>query len=183
MSLNWVEERIRVRRIKDLVAIHHRDEILRVGEVDDVVRIARQHVDALDVVARDLELDDLPFGVIQVALLDEAVATDHDEELPLGVVPVLSLGDARLADVDADLAAIQGMDQLSEGASVVDVHLQREGHLLLGEIREIGGVKLLGETAVGDLGDGQGLGLFGETVEQVDNLAQLHVMRDGTVAI
>lgn len=95
-----------MRRIKDLVTIHHRDEVLRFGEVDDVVRIARQHVDALDVVARDLELDHLPFGVVQVALLDEAVATDHDEELPLGVVPVLSLGDARLADVDTHLATV-----------------------------------------------------------------------------
>ena len=106
MSLYWVEERIRVSRIKDLVAIHHRDEVLRVGEVDDVVRIAGQHVDALDVVARDLELDDLPFGVVEVALLDEAVATDHDEEFPLGVMPVLTLGDARLGDVDAYLATV-----------------------------------------------------------------------------
>lgn len=153
-----------MRGIKDLVAIHHRDEVLRVGEVDDVVRIARQHVDALDVVARDLELDDLAFGVVQVALLDEAVATDHDEELPLGVVPVLTLGDARLADVDADLTTIQGMYQLGEGASSIDVHLQREGDLLLREVREIRGVKLLGETAVGNLGDGQGLGLLGEFV-------------------
>ena len=126
-----------MRGIKDLVAIHHRDEVLRVGEVDDVVRIARQHVDALDVVARDLELDHLPFGVVQVALLDEAVATDHDEELPLGVVPVLSLGDARLADVDADLTTIQGMYQLGEGTSSVNVHLQREGDFFFREVREI----------------------------------------------
>lgn len=126
-----------MRGIKDLVAIHHRDEVLRVGEVDDVVRIAREHVDALDIVARDLELDDLAFGVVQVALLDEAVATDHDEELPLGVVPVLSLGDARLADVDTHLTAIQGMYQLGEGASSVDVHLQREGDFFFREVREI----------------------------------------------
>ena len=183
MSLNWIEERIRVRRIKDLIAIHHRDEVLRFGEVDDIVRIPRQHVDALDVVARDLELDDLAFWVVKVALLNEAVAADHDEELPLGVVPVLTLGDARLADVDAHLTTIQGMDQLSEGAPVVHVHLQREGHFLLGQIREIGAVKLLGETAVGDLWDGQGLGLLSETVEQVYDFTQLHMMRDRTIAI
>lgn len=164
MCSNWVKERIRVRRIKDLVAIHHRDEVLRVGEVDDVVRIAGQHVDALDVVARDLEFDDLPFGVVQVALLDEAVTGDYDKELPLGIVPMLPLGDARLGDVDTHLTAIQGMHQLGEGASVVDVHLQREGHFLLGEIREIGAVKLLGETAVGDLGNSQGFGLLREFV-------------------
>ena len=153
-----------MRRIKDLVAIHHRDEVLRVGEVDDVVRIAREHVDALDVVARDFKLDDLAFRVVEVALLDEAVATDHDEELPLGVVPVLSLGDAWLADVDAHLATIQGMHQLGEGSSVVDIHLQREGDFLLWEIREISAVKLLGETAVGNLGDGQGFRLLSEFV-------------------
>lgn len=134
MCSNWIEERIQVRRIKDLIAVHHRDKVLRVGEVDDVVRIARQHVDALDVVARDLELDDLALGVVEVALLDEAVTTDHDEELPLGVVPVLALGDAWLADVDAHLATIQGMYQLGEGTSLVDVHLQWEGDFLLGEI-------------------------------------------------
>ena len=105
-ALYWIKERIRVSRIKDLIAIHHRDKVLRVGEVDDVMCIARQHVDALDVVARDLEFDDLPFGVVQVALLDEAVTTDHDEELPLGMMPVLPLGDARLADVDAHLTAV-----------------------------------------------------------------------------
>ena len=110
VSLYRIKERIRVSRIKDLIAIHHRDEVLRVGEVDDVVRIAGQHVDALDVVARDLELDDLPFGVVQVALLDEAMTTDHDEELPLGVVPMLTLGDARLADVDAHLSVVERSD-------------------------------------------------------------------------
>ena len=95
-----------MRRIKDFIAIHHRDEVLRVGEVDDVVRIAGQHVDALDIVTRDFKFNHLALGVVQVALLDEAVATDHDEKLPLGVVPVLSLGDARLADVDAHLATV-----------------------------------------------------------------------------
>ena len=79
-----------MRRIKHLVAIHHRDQVLGIGEVDDIVRIPRQHVDALDVVARDLELDDPAFRVVEVALLDEAVPTDHNEELPLGVVPVLA---------------------------------------------------------------------------------------------
>ena len=148
-----VEESIRVRRIKYLIAVHHRDEVFRFGEVDDVVGIARQHVDALDVVACDFKFDNLPFGVVEVALLDEAMTRHHDKELPLGVVPMLTLGDARLADVDAHLAAIQRMHQLGERASLVHIHLQREGDLLLGKIREIRGVKFLGETAVGDLGD------------------------------
>ena len=70
-----------------------------VAEVDDVVRVAGKHVDALDVVARDFKLDD--FIRAELALLNEAVTADHDEELPLGVVPVLAFGDAGLADVDA----------------------------------------------------------------------------------
>ena len=128
------------------------------------MRISGEHVYALDIVARDLEFDHLAFWVVEVALLDEAVTTDHDEELPLGVVPVLSLGNARLADVDAHLTTIQGMNQLGEGSSGVDVHLQREGDFLFREIREIGAVKLLGETAVGNLWNGQGLGLLCEFV-------------------
>ena len=100
-----------MRGIKDLVAIHHRDEVLRVGEVDDVVRIAREHVDAFDVVARDLELDDLAFGIVEVALLDETVAADNDEKLPLGIVPMLSLRNSRLADIDAHLTGVQSMNQ------------------------------------------------------------------------
>ena len=76
--------------------------------------IAWEHVDALDVVARDFELDHLALGVVELAFLDEAVAADHDEELPLGVVPVLSLSDAWLADVDTHLATVQGVNQLGE---------------------------------------------------------------------
>ena len=152
-------------RVKDLIAIHHRDQVLCFGQVDDVMRIAGKHVDALDIVARDLKLDHLAFRVVEVALLDEAVTTDHDKELPLGIVPMLPLGDARLADVDGDLTTVEGMHQLGEGAAGVHIHLQREGDFLLGKIREIRGVKLLSETAVRNLWNGQRLGLFGETVE------------------
>ena len=57
------------------------------------------------------------------------------------------------------------MNQLGERASVVNVHLQRKGDFLFRKIREIRGVKFLGETAVGDLGDGQGLGLLRELLQ------------------
>ncbi len=68
--------------------------------------VAWEHVDALDVVASDFELDDFAFGVVEVALLDEAVARYHDEEFPLGVVPVLAFGDAGVADEDANFSAV-----------------------------------------------------------------------------
>ena len=122
--------------------------------------VAGKHVDALDVVAAHLELDhlvgaDLPF-------LDEAVAAHYDEELPFGVMPMLTFGNARFANVDGDLTAVQRMDQLGKRATVVHVHLQREGHFLFREIREIRGVKLLGEAVGRNLGNHQVLGLGGE---------------------
>ena len=163
-ALYWVKECIWVRRIKYLIAVHHSDQILGVGEVDDVMRIPRQHVNALYVVARDLEFDDFPFGVVEVAFLDKPMTSNHDKELPLGVVPVLPLSDARLRNVDGDLPAVEGMHQFGKGASLVDVHLQREGHFFLREVAQVSAVKLFGKTAVGNLRDGQGLGLFGEFV-------------------
>lgn len=63
---------IRMSRVENLVAVHHRHEVLRVAEVDNVVRVAGQHVDALDVVATDFKLDD--FVRAELAFLDEAVA-------------------------------------------------------------------------------------------------------------
>lgn len=40
--------------IKLLVCPHHGDEILGIGQVDDVVRIPRQHVYCLDLLPADL---------------------------------------------------------------------------------------------------------------------------------
>ena len=102
--LHFLEVSIRLVGVKNLIAVHHRDEVLSVAEVDDVVCIAWEHVDALNVVARDFKLDD--FVGAEFALLNQSVATDHDEELPLGVVPMLAFGDARLGNVDAHLATV-----------------------------------------------------------------------------
>ena len=168
---------------KYLVAVHHRDEVLGVGEVDDVVGVAREHVDGLDVVAGDLPFQDLAFGVIEVALLDEAVALDHDELLELGVVPMLPLGDAGLGDVDGHLAGVVRMDQLREGAAVIDIHLQREGHLLLGKIAQVRGIQLLGEAPSRNLRNHQRLRLLRERVQQVHDLAQGRPVRRGHVAV
>ena len=149
--LNLLEKGIRLLLIEDFVAVHDGDEVLGLGEVDDVVGVAGEHVDGLDVVAGDLELNDLVRA--QFALLDEAVSTYHNEELPLGVVPVLAFGDAGTGDIDGDLAAVEGVDQLGEGAAVIDIHLEREGHFLLGQVAEVGAVELLGKGALRDLGD------------------------------
>ena len=47
----FIEVSIRTLRIEDLVAVHDGDEILGVGEVDDVVGVAGEHDDGLDSVA------------------------------------------------------------------------------------------------------------------------------------
>ena len=93
-----VEESIRPLRVENLVAVHDSYKILNLGEVYDVVRISGQHDDALNLVARDFELDDLVRTLFP--LLDQAVAGNNDELLPFGVVPVLTFGDTRFADID-----------------------------------------------------------------------------------
>ena len=45
-------------RIENFVAIHDGDEVLGVGEVDDVVGVAGEHDDGLDLVATHLVFDD-----------------------------------------------------------------------------------------------------------------------------
>ena len=125
------KECIRLVGVKHLITVHDGNEIFGIGEVNDVVGIAREHVDSLDVVARDFPLQHFAFGIVQVPLLDEAVALDHNELLELGVVPVLALGDAGLGDVDRDLTGIQGMHQLGEGAAVVHVHLEVKCRLFI----------------------------------------------------
>lgn len=49
---------IRLVGVKYLIAVHHRDEVFGLTEVDDVMCVAWEHVDALDVVARDFKFDD-----------------------------------------------------------------------------------------------------------------------------
>ena len=60
------------------------------------------------------------------------MTADNNEELPLGVVPMLAFGNAWLADIDAYLPCIEGVHQLCERTSVIHIHLQREGGLLVG---------------------------------------------------
>ncbi len=169
--------------VEDLVAVHYGYKVFGIAEINDIVRKAREHVDGGDVIAIDLPLQHFAFGIIQVPLLNQAMPLDHNELLELGIVPVLALGDAGLGDVDAHLARIQGMHQLGEGAAVVHVHLEREGGLLVRQVAEVGAVEFLGKAAGRDLGDHQGLGLFGEALQEFDYLAQSDVMGNGAVAV
>ena len=169
--------------IKHLVAIHHRHEILRFRKVDDVVRISRKHVDGFNLVPGDLPFQNLTFRIIEVPLLDEAVALDHDELLEFGVVLMLPFRDAGLRDVDGHLTGIVRMDQFGEGAAVIDIHLQGEGHLLLGKIAQVRGIQLLGEASGRALRDHQCLRLLSERMQQVHDLAEGRPVRRGHVAV
>ena len=70
--LNDLEERVRTRLIENLVAGHDGDEVLRLGQIDDVMGPARHHIHRLNLIARYFEFDDFPRK--QVPLLDEAMS-------------------------------------------------------------------------------------------------------------
>ncbi len=110
VPLNLLEERIWFIGIEDFVTVHHGNQIFRIAQIDDIVRIARKHVDGLNLVTTHLPLQHLAFRVIEVALLNQSVAFHHNKLLELGVVPVLALSDAGLADVDAHLTCFEGMN-------------------------------------------------------------------------
>ena len=134
ISLHWVEVCVWTVGIEDLVAVHDGDEVLGVGEVDDVVRIAREHDDGLNVVATYLIVENLGIRVGFVSQLNESMTAYDCEVLKLGVVPVLALGDTGLGDVDADLTMGEGVEEFGEAASGIYVHLVIVDGLLLGEV-------------------------------------------------
>ena len=90
--------------IELFVCPHERNEGLGIAQVDDIVRETRQHMDGLDLVARNLELPHLV--AVDAPFLDEPVTRNDDEELPLAVMPMLPLRDVGLGDVHTKLPAL-----------------------------------------------------------------------------
>lgn len=95
-----------------LVAPHEGDEVFGVGEVGDVVGVARYHFDYLDAVAGDFEIQDFVGSFF--AQLYESMAFHYDEFFVLGVMPMLSFGDAGFGDVDGELSGIGRADDFGE---------------------------------------------------------------------
>ena len=132
ISLHWVEVCVWTVGIEDFVAVHDGNEVLGVGEVDDVVGVAREHDDGLNLIARDFILYDTILANSDVvgfrwfqsfrrfhvrifgAKLNESMTADYDEGLPLAVMPMLALGDSWLGDVDAHLAMREGVEEFGE---------------------------------------------------------------------
>ncbi len=166
---------IRMVLVEDLVAIHHRDEVLSLGQVDDVVGIAGKHDYALYPVPADFIVQDLVRAFLTEP--DESVSRHDDELLPLCVVPVLPLGNAGLRDVDGHLPAVEEADQLSEAAPFVRVHVQIEDGFLFWQIAKICTEQAFGKTLGRHFRYHQGFLYVGKTVEQVNYLAQLYMIR------
>ena len=118
--------------VEYFVAVHYCDEVFCVGKVDDVVGVAGEHDDALDMVATHLIVK--YFICTFPAELDKSMAADNDELLPLGVVPVFALGDAGFGDVDAHLSAVEGVNEFGEGTALINVHLEVEDGFFLGQV-------------------------------------------------
>ena len=161
---------IRLVRVKNFITGHHRDQILCITEVDDVMRPSGDHVDCLNLIARYFKLHHLTRG--DVALLDQPVAMYHDELLPLAVVPVLTLCNTGLGDIDADLTAICCMHQLSKATTIVTVHLERIFKLLYRQIGQIEAEQLLCKTTFRHLRHQQIYRLCLELLQQIHNLTQ-----------
>ena len=165
-------------RVENFVAGHHRHQILRFRQVDNVVRPAGNHVDSLNLIPGNLKLHRFP-GV-DIPFMNQAVTGDHNEKLPLGVVPVLPFGDTRAADVDAHLPTVGGMNQLGEGATVIHIHLESVLKPVRGQIAQVQGVQFLGEAAVWHLGHHEGTRLCLELLQQIHDFSQCDLWVMGT---
>lgn len=96
---------------------------------------------------------------------------------------MLTLGDSRLGDVHRYLTTVLRAEQLRETSPGIDIHLQREGHLLFRKIGEVGRIELLGKTVLRDLGNDERRGLIVERMQQVDNLTKRCMVRRRNSAV
>ena len=125
--------------IKRFICPHDGDEIFGLGEVDDVVRVAGEHLNSGDFFTGHLKFDD--FAAADSALLNQTVTGNDDENFRLGVVPVLAADNAGAGDVDGDLSCVLRLQQFRENAAVIDMHVQMAGDALLRQIGQIGGIQ------------------------------------------
>ncbi len=111
------------------------------------------------------------------------MAADHDELLPLAVVPVFAFGDAGLGNVDTHLPTIESMNQLSERAACIAVHLQVENRILFREVAEIGAIEPLGKRGRRHLRNQEGPRHIVELMQEVNYRTERRLVGDGAVAV
>ena len=142
LFLHGIEIGIRTIGVENLVAVHDGHEVFGVAQVDDVVGVAREHDDRLYLISAHLIVENLGIRVGFVSQLNESMSADYREVLELAVVPMLALGDSGFADVDTHLTMSEGVEELGEAASGIDIHLVVIDGFLLWEVREIDGHQL-----------------------------------------
>ena len=148
--------------------------------------VTGKHDDGLDLVARDLIVENLGIRVGFVSQLNESMSADYREVLELAVVPVLALGDSGLGDVDADLTMGEGVEELGEAASGIDIHLVVIDGFLFWEIAEIGGHQLIFQATLreGNHVDAILVGCcIGTLMDDVNDFTQCSFVGDWAVAI
>ena len=148
------------------------------------MRVAGDHLDHAHVAP----LDDVLVDRVGLALgvgphppqLDGGGTGDHQEPLPLAHMPMVALGNAGPRDVDGDLAALGRAQELRERVAVVHVGLEAVGEVARLVVGQERAPELLGEGALGKVGNRQRLAAVAESAQQVDDLAQgLHIgLRD-----
>ena len=143
--------------------------------------VAGEHVDGFYPLAAHLKVQHLVRA--DAPLLDQGPAAHHDEQLPLAVVPVLPLGDAGPGDVDAELAAVLGLEKFCERTALVRIHLKWKYRLLFWQIAQVSGVEFLGEGALRYLRHDKGRGLLPERLKQVYYLSEPHAVSHGAEAV
>ena len=127
------------------------------------MRPTGNHMDGFDFIARDFELHRLTS--VDVALLDQAVAGNHNKQFPLGVMPMLAFGDTWatgdtwVTDVNGHLSAIFRVNQFRKRTAVIYIHLQGVLELLRGQIGQVQRVQLFGKRAIRHFGHHKGAGL------------------------
>ena len=143
--------------------------------------VAGEHVDGFYPLAAHLKVQHLVRA--DAPLLDQGPAAHHDEQLPLAVVPVLPLGDAGPGDVDAELAAVLGLEKFCERTALVRIHLKWKYRLLFWQIAQVSGVEFLGEGALRYLRHDKCRGLLPERLQQVHYLSEPHMVSYRAVAV
>lgn len=167
--------------IKRFICPHDGDEIFGLGEVDDVVRVAGEHLNSGDFFAGHLKFDD--FAAADSALLNQTVTGNDDENFGLGVVPVLAADNAGAGDVDGDLACVLCLQQFRKNAAVINMHVQVVCDAVFGQIGQIGGIQFFCQRTGWNLRNHAVSAKALEAGEQVHNFAQCRLMRHGDEAV
>ena len=132
---NHFPKRIRSPPIKHLITSHHRDQILRLTQINNIVRPSRNHIDRLDLLSAYLKLHH--FSGINISFLNQSMSCHNNKKLPFAVVPMLPLGDPRLTDIDRNLSTILCMHKLRKRTAIIHIHFQRICELFFWKICKI----------------------------------------------